>query len=115
MHPRRFWWAGFLTAVLALLAATRLFGANADVKAKAEGESTVSDFALIDHQGAFRHLYYYAKDPKTRAIVLFVQGNGCPFVRKQVPQLKRLRDAYSTNGVIFWMMNANRQDSRGEI
>ena len=75
----------------------------------------VSDFALIDHQGAFRHLYYYAKDPATKAIVLFVQGNGCPLVRKRVPELKRLHDAYATNGVVFWMLNANTQDSRAEV
>lgn len=75
----------------------------------------VRDFALLDHQGAFRHLYYYAKDPQTRAIVLFVQGNGCPLVRKRVPELKRLRDAYATNGVVFWMINANPQDSRADV
>ena len=77
--------------------------------------SSVSDFALIDHQGAFRHLYYHAKDPQTRAIVLFVQGNGCPLVRKRVPELKRLRDAYATNGVVFWMINANPQDGRADV
>jgi len=76
---------------------------------------SVKDFALIDHQGAFRHLYYYAKDPATKAIVLFVQGNGCPLVRKRVPELKRLRDAYGTNGVVFWMINANARDSRAEV
>ena len=75
----------------------------------------VKDFALLDHRGAFRHLYYYAKDPATKAIVLFVQGNGCPLVRKRVPELKRLRDAYATNGVVFWMINANTQDSRVEV
>jgi hypothetical protein len=75
----------------------------------------VADFALLDHQGAYRHLYYHAKDPATRAIVLFVQGNGCPLVRKRVPELKRLRDAYGTNGVVFWMINANSQDSRAEV
>lgn len=75
----------------------------------------VKDFALLDHQGAFHHLYYYAKDPATKAIVLFVQGNGCPLVRKRVPELKRLRDAYGTNGVVFWMINANTQDSRDEV
>jgi hypothetical protein len=76
---------------------------------------SVNDFALLDHQGAFRHLYYHAKDPQARAIVLFVQGNGCPLVRKRVPELKRLRDAYATNGVVFWMINANAQDSRAAV
>ena len=104
MHPRCFWRVGLVFGALALLGATRAFG-----------EGAVNDFALIDHQGAFRQLYYHAKDPKTRAVVLFVQGNGCPLVRKQVPQLKRLRDAYSTNGVLFWMINPNRQDHREEV
>jgi len=75
----------------------------------------VQDFALIDHQGAFRHLYYYAKDPSTKAIVLFVQGDGCPLVRKRVPQLKRLNEAYASKGVLFWMINPNVQDSRSEV
>ena len=84
-------------------------------KALDKAENAVSDFALLDHQGAFHQLYYYAKDPQTRAIVLFVQGNGCPLVRKRVPQLKRLRDAYRTNGVVFWMINANPQDRRADV
>src|SRR5262245_17216053 len=67
----------------------------------AKSGDSVKDFALIDHRGAFRHLYYYAKDPATKAIVLFVQGNGCPLVRKRLPELKRLREAYATNGVLF--------------
>src|SRR5689334_16888808 len=106
MHRSFFWWAGLVLSALAITGFPSL-GAKPD--------AAVSDFALIDHKGAFRQLYYYAKDPKTRAIVLFVQGNGCPLVRKQVTELKRLRDAYSTNGVVFWMVNANRQDSREEI
>lgn len=79
------------------------------------GSDTVNDFALIDHKGAFRQLYYYAKDPQTKAIVLFVQGNGCPLVRKRVPELKRLRDTYAPKGVLFWMINANPQDNRTDV
>src|SRR5205807_9700274 len=76
---------------------------------------SVQDFALLDHRGAFRHLYYYAKDPQTKAIVLFVQGNGCPLVRKRIPHLKRLRDEYARKGVLFWMLNANAQETRDEV
>jgi hypothetical protein len=83
--------------------------------ASEKSTDAVKDFALIDHRGVFRQLYYYAKDPATRAIVLFVQGNGCPLVRKRVPELKRLREAYATNGVIFWMLNANPQDKRADV
>lgn len=75
----------------------------------------ISDFSLLDQKGVFHHLYYYAKDPRTRAMVIFVQGNGCPIVRKSVPELKRLRDAYAAKGVRFWMINANSQDLRAEV
>ena len=97
--------------VLALLLPCHLLAESA----KTSEKHPVNDFALIDHQGNFRHLYYHAKDPNTRAIVLFVQGNGCPLVRKRVPELKRLRDTYATNGVVFWMINANPQDRPDEI
>src|SRR5262245_40621476 len=117
MCGKLFWRAGVVMGALALMSVgAAALGAAAEAKTKkGQAEAQVSDFALIDHKGAFRHLYYYAKDPKTRAIVLFVQGNGCPLVRKQVPQLKRLRDAYATNGVIFWMINPNQQDHREEV
>src|SRR5262245_51710743 len=112
MYLRCFQRAAVVLGTLAMTFAgfgTFSFGAADEAKPKSKTETEVNDFALIDHQGAFRHLYYYAKDPRTRAIVLFVQGNGCPLVRKQVPQFKRLRDTYATNGVLFWMINANRQ------
>lgn len=89
--------------------------ARAASKSGVELPGAVKDFALLDHQGGFHQLYYYAKDPATKAIVLFVQGNGCPLVRKRVPELKRLRDTYGTNGVVFWLLNANPQDTRDEI
>lgn len=106
-------------SLLALIASLALAGAQEKLPRENALEfaraGAVKDFALLDHQGAFRQLYYYAKDPATKAIVLFVQGNGCPLVRKRVPELKRLRDAYGTNGVVFWMINANTQDSRTEV
>ena len=106
----------FSRLILALFTVLLCAGLRAEpALSPAKPNDQVKDFALLDHQGAFRHLYYYAKDPATKAIVLFVQGNGCPLVRKRVPELKRLRAAYATNGVIFWMINANSQDSRAEV
>ncbi|MBM3847815.1 MAG: redoxin domain-containing protein [Verrucomicrobia bacterium] len=106
-------------SLLTLIASLALADAQEKLPRETTLESTkagaVKDFALLDHQGAFRQLYYFAKDPATKAIVLFVQGNGCPLVRKRVPELKRLRDAYGTNGVVFWMINAHTQDSRAEV
>src|SRR4026208_572609 len=99
MHRRLLWLAGVV-----VFAATGVLGSDA-----------VSDFALLDHKGTFHRLPYYAKDPQTKASVLFVQGNACPLVRKRVPELKRLRDTYASKGVIFWMINANAHDKRAEV
>ena len=102
--------------ILALLTVALCLGLSAETLSNPEPPNQpVKDFAVLDHQGAFRHLYYYAKDPATKAIVLFVQGNGCPLARKRVPELKRLRDLYRASGVVFWMINANPQDSRAEV
>ena len=110
--------ASFFLGRVTLAALVALFCTNLDAgtpSSDSKSIDSVADFSLLDHQGNFRHLFYYAKDPQTRAIVLFVQGNGCPLVRKRVPELKRLRDAYAAKGVVFWMINANLQDQRDEV
>ncbi len=48
-------------------------------------QTTVGDFALLDHQGAFHQLSRYADQ---KAVVLMVQGNGCPIARVTYPRLK---------------------------
>ncbi len=75
----------------------------------------VGNFSLIDHRGQFHELDYYRRDPGTKAFVVFVQGNGCPLVRKRVPELKRLRDEFQPRGVLFAMLNANPQDGREDL
>jgi peroxiredoxin len=103
----------WLLAVLAMWLPWAAFGGT---KPRLERASPAfADFALLDHRGGFHQLSYYAKDAQTRAIVLFVQGNGCPLVRKRTPELKRLRDAYAAKGVVFWMINPNPQDHRDEV
>ncbi|MEM7395443.1 MAG: redoxin domain-containing protein [Verrucomicrobiota bacterium] len=75
----------------------------------------VSNFGLLDHEGDFHELYYHRNDDRTRLLVLFVQGNGCPLVQKRIPQLNRLKKTYEPKGVRCWMLNANLQDERDEI
>lgn len=75
----------------------------------------VENFALIDHGGKFHELDYYCRDPQVKGIVLFVQGNGCPLVRKRIPELKRLRDSFQSQGILFGMLNANLQDGRENL
>jgi hypothetical protein len=76
------------------------------------GPARVENFGLLDHQGVFHELYRESQRP---ALVLFVQGNGCPIARKSVPALREVRDAFAPQGVVFWMINANPQDGRDEI
>ena len=72
----------------------------------------VDNFALLDHRGRFHELAYYAD---RAAIVLFIQGNGCPISRNSVPALAEVRADYEGRGVVFLMLNANLQDDRESI
>jgi len=78
-------------------------------------QAMVQNFALLDHKGQYHELYYYENDMETRLIVLYVQGNACPAVRKQIPKLNDLKTKFESQGVRFWMLNANARDSRTEI
>lgn len=80
--------------------------------AEAPRKDTVEDFRLADHTGRSHQLSRY-KDSK--AVVIFVAGNGCPIVRQSIPELKRLRDVYGPQGVEFLLLNANPQDDRPSI
>jgi len=72
----------------------------------------VGDFALLDHQGKFHQLSWYGDN---KAIVIFVQGNGCPIVRNGAPTLRAIRDEYEGKGVAFFMLNPQPQDNRESI
>ena len=49
----------------------------------------VDNFLLLDQHGAAHELYYLSD---AAAVVIMVQGNGCPIVRNAWPTLKALRD-----------------------
>ena len=72
----------------------------------------VEDFGLFDHRGDFHTLHYYSD---ASAIVLFIQGNGCPIARNALPTLNQIRDTYAPKGVQFLMLNANLQDDRDDV
>lgn len=82
--------------------------------AAAAGEPgpAVDDFALLDQLGRFHQLHDYAA---ARAIVLFVQGNGCPIARGAVPELNALRAELEPQGVVFLALNASPQDERDAV
>ena len=80
--------------------------------AKEIDDSKVSDFGLFDHLGDFHRLQYY-KDAS--AIVLFVQGNKCPIVRKAFIDLDAIKTEYGAKNVKFFMINSNIQDNRASV
>lgn len=72
----------------------------------------VDNFRLVDDAGK-AHELYYSSDMK--AVVLMVQGNGCPIVRQAIPAYRELRDQYRAKGVEFLLINSNLQDKREAI
>lgn len=77
----------------------------------APGE-VVDNFRALDQNGK-SHELYYSSDMK--AVVLMVQGNGCPIVRQAIPALKEIRDRYQAQGVEFLLLNSNLQDTRDAV
>ncbi|MEX0961036.1 MAG: redoxin domain-containing protein [Burkholderiales bacterium] len=77
-----------------------------------ESGERVDNFALLDHAGAFHELYYLSD---AKAVVLMVHGNGCPIVRKALPEFKAIRENYRAQGVEFLLINSNLQDDRESI
>jgi peroxiredoxin len=74
--------------------------------------AVVDNFRLLDQNGK-SHELYYSSDMK--AVVIMVQGNGCPIVRQALPSLAELRDKYQAQGVEFLLLNSNIQDTREAI
>ncbi|CAN5170632.1 hypothetical protein BH23BAC1_BH23BAC1_23100 [soil metagenome] len=83
---------------------------STEVTFKSLGE--VSDFGLTDHQGIFHQFSYYNDK---QAMVVFVQGNGCPIVRNSISELHELRRKLSSDGIQFFMINPNLQDNVKEV
>jgi hypothetical protein len=75
-------------------------------------DSRHDDYALYDETGSFHRLSYYND---CKAIVLYVQGNGCPIIRNAMDDLRQVVDEYSERGVTFFMINSNIQDNRKNI
>jgi hypothetical protein len=72
----------------------------------------IDNFRLLDHIGASHELYYFSD---MKAVVIMTHGNGCPIVRKTLPELKALRERYRAQGVAFLLLNSNLQDDRKSV
>jgi hypothetical protein len=73
------------------------------------------DFRLIDHLGRSRRLFYYFGASNIRAVVLMFTGNGCVKLREMVPAIKALTNRFTSQGVVFWLVDANAGDNRSNI
>lgn len=71
----------------------------------------VDNFVLLDQAGKAHELYYGEHE----AIILLVQGNGCPIVRNALTDYRALRDEFADRNVRFLMINSNLQDERANI
>ena len=102
LRPRRFAW------IIAVSWASLAAGLQVD------------DFALLDQHGERHELNAYFAGPQAggtaaKAVVLMVQGNGCPVVRNALADLRAVRTAYEEQGVVFLMINSNLQDNAETI
>ena len=74
-------------------------------------DNRLNDYALFDANGSFHRLSTYND---SKAIVLWVQGNGCPIVRNAVTDFNAVVNDYKDKGFTFFMINSNPQDDREE-
>jgi hypothetical protein len=73
---------------------------------------TATNFRLLDQQGKTRELQYYSNQ---QAIVLIFADSNCTGVEQSVPTLKALRDQYSNQSVLFWLIMPDGQITRTEV
>ena len=99
-----------LLAILVLIPGLTI-GLAATAHALEPGQ-VVDNFRLPDQQGKSHELYSLAN---RKAVVMMVQGNGCPIVRQALPALAEIRAKYQGQGIEFLLLNSNLQDHREAV
>jgi hypothetical protein len=95
-----------------LILAALLLLAQSATPAQPPRAQHVDNFTLLDQNGKSHKLYYLSN---RKAVVIMVQGNGCPITRTAWNLLKEVRAGYAGKGIEFLMLNSNQQDKRAEI
>lgn len=80
--------------------------------AAAENPRNVGDFSLLDHHGYFHQL---SRLSESRAVVLYVYGNGCSSSSDAIPKLNLLQEKYEARGIEFLMLDPFHEDSRESV
>lgn len=112
LPPARFRRPAIAAFVLAFAVASGCSKAPAEAappaaKAEITTPATIPNFTLKDQNGATHELY---KMTDAKAVVITMQGVGCPIVQKMTPDLKKVQADYESKGVRFLMLNANNHD-----
>ena len=74
--------------------------------------AALDELTLSDERGVAHRLF---GETQSKAIVILVQGNGCPIVRSVLPRYREIRDAYRDRGVEFLLVNSNMHDSAAAV
>ncbi len=80
--------------------------------ARATEPAHAPNFRLLDTSGEAHELYTHSD---AKAVVLFIQMNGCPIVRQSYPYMEELRAKYGPGGVVFLYINSNQWDTDESI
>lgn len=78
---------------------------------KAVADGRKSDYALYDSEGK---MHRFSRYNNRKAIVIWVQGNGCPIVRNALTDFHAVVNDYKDD-FQFFMVNSNMQDDVKEI
>ncbi len=78
------------------------------IESAAPAPTLIDNFRLTDQTGTVKELYAMTD---ARAIVLVMQGVGCPIVQKMTPDLKAVQAEFADRNVAFMMINSNIQDT----
>ncbi len=97
-----------LCAGMALVA----LGATAEESHDRTLPMQIQNFRFQDTDGDWHEL---ADLTDRKAVVLFVQGNGCPIVRQSFPYFEEIIEEYEPKGVEFLYVNANDYDEPEDI
>ncbi len=95
----------FYAGLVAVTAALATF-------ASADEPMHAPNFRLPDAAGQAHELYAHSN---AKAVVLFVQMNGCPIVRQSYPYMEEIRAKYEPQGVVFLYINSNPWDTDESI
>lgn len=96
-----------ISRLIALLAASLALPALA-----IQPGDKVENFTLKDTRGKPVELYSL-KDKD--AVVVMIQGNGCPIVRNAIHTYHKVQERYEPKNVAFLLLNANIQDNANSI